>query len=209
MKKYLITVIAAFTLAGCSGSNKSVETESIESEDCIETEYSKENLLKYQEKYKNEWDAEFTDEQLEEMKAWVEDNTAYFVAETDKMIDAVHEYTMEKWGTKYTPCSWPEDYRPDKLPEVINWGESIMSMDGVSYILMLCILNENKKLNIYDDRYKSKANYYMSRVWALAMSGEPDFSEFLNNGLISLHSGEFSIEDVKKMDDTEREMYNM
>lgn len=202
-------LIVSVTYAGCSGSNKSVQSDAIASEERIETKYSVENLLKYQEKYKNTWGAEFTDEQLDEIKAWVDDNTAYFVAETDKMIDAVHEYTMEKWGTKYTPCSWPEDYRPDKLPEVINWGESLMSIDGVSYPLMLCLLNENKKLNIYDDRYKSKANYYMSRMWALAMSGAPDFSEFLNNGIISLHSGEYSIDDVKQMDDMEREMYEM
>ena len=157
------------------------------------------NLKKYQEEYQNDSSTEFTDAQLEEMKAWVDDKIPYFMAETDKMIDAVHNYSMEKYGKKYYESSWTEDFNPDKLPEAIDWKKSMESIDGVNFGTMLLILDYNEKLRIYDDRYNSKENYYLSNFLWFVSSEAPSLCEFLDGGLLSLHSGEYSIDDLKRL----------
>lgn len=73
------------------------------------------------------------------------------------------------------------------------------SIDGVNFGTMLLILDYNEKLRIYDDRYNSKENYYLSNFLWFVSSGAPSLCEFLDGGLLSLHSGEYSIDDLKQL----------
>ena len=201
------------TSGNTSDNNESSFSDSSESK-YIGKYYSNENILEYQRLYNEDFNVKFSDAQLKEIQAWVDYHAPEVVRETDKMVEAVHEYNMEKYGNKYTECSWEPDFRPYKLPQVISWAENLMSIDGVNFITMLYILNDNKQVDLYDDsfKYKSKENYYLHCIFALAESSlgiEKGLYIMLCNGILCLQSGEYTISQVKQMDDRIREFEEM
>lgn len=161
--------------------------------------FSLENIKKYEQRYLEEIVAEYTDRELEEMNAWVEDKIPFYVAETDRMLDAVDDYNLKNYGNRYYPCSWGEGYNPAAIPEVESWAKTVMNIDGVSFGTILYILQSNKKRDISADRYDSKENYYIDYYMRLSMSGAPDFATFLN-GLIQLHRNECTMSQLKEAD---------
>lgn len=219
----LVLCIAALNFTGCSSKasdsssekedrsskvdsiNKRSDEPTVTPEDEQNGTFSTENLKQYQEAFIN-GNAKFNNAQLKEIKSWLHAKTPKIVSETDKMIDAVHKYTYDKTGHKYDPCSWEDDFRPDKLPEVYNWAMYLMSIDGINLMNMLSILQNNDAIDLYDKnfRYKSKDNYYLFNIYA--MSSLELFSEFLNTGILGLQSGYLNIDEVRAFDDREREL---
>lgn len=108
MKKQIYCLLAALMVVSCckgmSNTNEEAKADSLtaydETEEPVKADggtYSVANILKYEERFNNDYSAEFTDEELEEMNSWVDDKMPYFVEETDKLLNAVDEYTLKAW----------------------------------------------------------------------------------------------------------------
>ncbi len=215
MKKQIYYLLAALMFVSCgkgtSNTNEEAKADSLtaydETEEPVKADggtYSVANILKYEEFFNNDYSAEFTDEELEEMDSWVDDKMPYFVEETDKLLNAVDEYTLRKHGEKYFPCTWEEGFNPAGIPEVEIWAKRMMNIDGINFGAIINLLAANKKRNIYEDRYDSKENYYLSRFRGLTQSGAPDLGSFFD-GLIFLHRGECTLSQQKEADEWVKE----
>lgn len=215
---FLSSLLLFITLTGC-GNKASSDGESDDNakkdsdsslidEGFTSVKYSKENIKKYQDAYFEDNNlTKFTKPQLREIKAWAMEQIPGFIEETDKMLDAVDQYNINRTGYPYIPCSWGEDgdYNPGGIPEVSDWLMSTMK-DDLNLGVLLYLLKYNGMLEEYADIYSSKESYYVNLFINLTNSYAPDMSEFLNSFIIYLHRGEVDIQKVREL---EEELHNI
>lgn len=207
---FLSSLLLVITLTGCGNKTssdgesdanaKNDSDSSLVDEGLTPVKYSKENIKKYQDAYFEDGYTKFTKPQLREIKAWAMEQIPGFIEETDKMLDAVDQYNINRTGEPYYPCGWGGDYNPGGIPEIYDWAMSTMK-DDLNLGALLSLLKNNGMLEEYADKYSSKESYYVNRFMNLINSCAPDMSWFLNTGMVCLHRGEADIQKVREFEE--------
>lgn len=208
---FLSSLLLVITLTGCgnkassdgeSDANAKNDSDStLVDEGLTPVKYSKENIKKYQDAYFEDNNlTKFTKPQLREIKAWAMEQIPGFIEETDKMLDAIDQYNINRTGEPYYPCGWGGDYNPAGIPEVHDWLMSTIK-DDLNLGALLYLLKKNGMLEEYADKYSSKESYYVNRFINLINSCAPDMSWFLNTGMVCMHRGEIDIQKVKEIEE--------